>query len=93
MVIQLGIRPEITMAPTLGHRTLDVAGKPLPRMVEMQHVLAPQAERREAARHLGFLLLLGLVGARHADDLETDDAAREVAAAVGAADACVDTCC
>ncbi len=85
MVVQLGIRSEIAPAATLGNRTLDVPREPLPRMVEMQHMLAPQAKRREAARHLGLLLLLGLVGARHAHDLEADDAAGEMSSAVGAA--------
>lgn len=65
-------------------------GEPLPSVVEMQHVLTSQAKSRKSACHPRLFLLLWLVGARHADHLETDDTAREVAAAVGTADTGVD---
>lgn len=68
-----------------------MSGKPLSRMVEVQDVLAAQAEGRETSGHASLLLLLRLVGARHADDLETDDAARKMAPAIGAADTGVDS--
>ena len=90
MIRQLRVRLEVAAAAALGHGALDVPGEPLPGVVEVQDVLAAQAKGREAAGHARLLLVLGLVGARHADDLEADDAAGQVAAAVGAADAGVD---
>lgn len=90
VIVELWIRPKVAFAPALGHGALDVPRKPLPRVVQVQDVLAAHAKRREAAGHLGLVLFLGAVRARHADDLEADDAPRQVPAAVGAADAGVD---
>ena len=47
MVAQLRIRPKITFTATFWHRTLHMAGEPLPRVVEMQNVLALETEGRE----------------------------------------------
>lgn len=68
-----------------------MSSEPLSRMVEVQDVLAAQTEGRETPSHAGLLLFLRLVRARHADDLETDDAARKMAPAIGAADTGVDS--
>lgn len=59
--------------------------KPLPRVIEMQHMLTPKTERGEPPSRLGLLLLLGPVRARHADNLEAHDAPGQVTTAVGAA--------
>lgn len=92
MIIQLRIRPKVAPAPALGHGALDVPREPLPRVVQVQDVLAAEAEggksRGDADVRVGRGL--GPVGARDADDLEAHDAARQVTAAVGAADARAD---
>lgn len=90
MVVELRVRLEITPTPALGHGTLDVPREPLPRVIQVLDVVAPQAERGEPPRQLGLLPLLRPVRARDADDLEADDAPGEVPPAVGAADARVD---
>ncbi len=92
MIIQLGIGPEITTTATLGDGTLGMSREPLARVVEVQDVVALETEGGESGGEADVRVggELGLVGARDADDLETHDAPREVAAAVRAADARVD---
>lgn len=50
MIIQLGIRPEVTATPTLRHRTLIVPSKPLPRVVQVQNMFAPETKGWEPHR-------------------------------------------
>lgn len=58
-------------------------------------MIALQAEGRELSRKADLRVEgeLRLVGARHAHDLETDDAPRKVAAAARAADSSIDARC
>jgi len=90
MIAKLRVRLEITPTPTLGNRTLGMPREPLPRMVQMQHVVTLQAKSREPPRHLGLLPLLGTVAPRHAHDLRADHASRQMPSAVGAAHTRVD---
>lgn len=90
VVVQLRVRPEIAAAAALGHGTLGMPCEPLPGVVQVKHMLATETECWEATGHSGLLLLLGFVGAWYADDLETNDAARQMAAAVGTAHTGVD---
>lgn len=90
VIVELRVGAKVALAAALGHGALDVAREPLPRVVQVQDVLAAHAKRREAARHARLVLFLGPVRARHADDLEAHDAPGEVPPAVGTADARAD---
>lgn len=64
--------------------------KPFPGVIQVQHMLATKAKCRKPASHASLLPLLGPIRPRHADNLVTENTAREMSPAVGAADSRVD---
>lgn len=90
MIIQLWVCPKVTATATLWDRALNMSREPLSSMIQMKNMLTAKTESRETASHASLPLFLGLIRARHAHNLQTDNAARQVATAVGTADARVD---
>lgn len=93
MIVQLWIRPETAAAATFRYRTLGVPGKPLPGVIQVQYVLASEAESWKPARHASLLPFFRPIRPRHADHLVTENAPREVPPAVGAAHTRIDARC
>src|SRR6478735_1803032 len=92
-ITQFRVRPKVTSTSAFRYRALNVSGKPLAGVVQMQNVFAAETKRRKLTSHLRLALFFWLVGTRDAHNLETDYTTREVSTAVGTTHTRIDARC
>ena len=92
MIVQLRISPKVTLTPALGDGALLMPREPLPRVVQVEDMLALETKGRESPRRpfpapfSSFPIANSLaVLIRQPHNLETNRAPRQVPLAVGTA--------